>query len=168
VGTLVRALVALLGFVAVTCAGRPKMPDSASHPLLGKPLPQLAGRKTLTGTTLDEHSTAGKVVVVKFFAEYCEPCKVTLPAAEKLHREHRDVLFIGVSEDESRSTAEDVSQKYGLTFAVVHDPAQVLGGRFRVSTMPATFVADKSSVVRWFGDERLTEADLEGAIASLR
>ncbi len=50
----------------------------------------------------------------------------------------------------------------------MHDEGNVLSGRFRVSTMPTTFVADSTGVVRWVGGEGQTEDDLRRAIEAAR
>ncbi|MCA9596315.1 MAG: TlpA family protein disulfide reductase [Myxococcales bacterium] len=165
-----RRLFALLPLLAACSSAPPKLPPTAPSPLLEKPLPAFE-RPTLGGERVATQSYAGRPVVVKFFAEYCKPCQRTLPAAERLHREHPDVAFIGVSEDERESTARGVVQKHGLTFPVVLDRGNVLAGRFRVSEMPVTFVVDRRGFVRWVGSADQTEADFEqavGAVSSAR
>ena len=143
------------------------MPASAPSPLAGKPLPDVS-RRTLDGTKIDTKTLRGKVVVVKFFAEYCGPCKKTLPAAEALHREMPDVAFVGVSEDESASTANEIVARYRISFPVVHDAGQMLSGKFRVSEMPATFVAGADGTVRWVGGVDQSEDTLRRAIRAVR
>ena len=145
------------------CAGDKTMPASAPSALAGKPLPTFS-RRTLSGEKLDTKSLVGRVVVVKFFAEYCAPCTKTLPAAQALAAEHPGVAFIGISEDERASTAAELVTRHGLSFPVIHDAGQVLWGRFRVREMPATFVAGKDGIVRWVGDETADEATLRDAI----
>lgn len=153
--------------LALACGG-PRFPVSAPHALLGQPLPQIHHKQTLDGKELDARALAGKPVLVKFFADYCQPCKETLPAAERVHQTHPDVLFIGIDEDDSVETARTLAEHHGLTFPVVHDEGNVLSGRFRVSTMPMTFVADSSGVIRWVGAEGQTEADLTRAVEAVR
>jgi thiol-disulfide isomerase/thioredoxin len=157
--------VLFLAFLAA--CGRPTFPASASHALLNQKLPDLTARETLDGSPLDAKALEGKPVVVKFFAEYCKPCKETLPAVESLAKQYGDVVFIGMDEDESNSTARELVKQYGLTFPVVHDQGR-FRGRFRVTEMPMTFVADKTGLVRWVGDERQTEADLRRAVEAAR
>jgi len=105
---------------------------------------------------------------VKFFAKYCEPCKKTLPAAQRLHEQNGDITFIGIAEDEYQADVEEMVHAFKLTFPIIHDRGNVLAGRFRVNVLPATFVADATGKVRWVGGEDQTEADLEAAIESLK
>ncbi len=125
------------------------------------------GRQTLTGKRLDTSQLDGDLVVVKFFAKYCAPCQKTLPAAERLHRERENVVVIGVSEDETEAEAREQVETYGLTFRIVHDRGNAIAGRFRVSELPHTFVADRGRRVVWVGGPDQDESDLERAIDSL-
>jgi thiol-disulfide isomerase/thioredoxin len=154
--------------VCVSGCGPATYPASIAHPLLGQPLPAIHHRHTLDGQPVEAEQLAGKPVLVKFFAQYCQPCRATLPAAERLHESHPGVTFLGIDEDESAETADSLVKQYGLSFAVVHDEGNILSGRFGVSTMPTTFVADSQGVVRWVGGEGQTEDDLRRAIEAAR
>lgn len=159
----------IVAITAVVCGcGPATYPASIAHPLLGQPLPAIHHRHTLDGQPLEAEQLAGKPVLVKFFAQYCQPCRATLPAAERLHETHPGVVFLGIDEDESIDTADAIAKQYGLSFAVVHDEGNVLSGRFRVSTMPTTFVADSKGVVRWVGGEEQTEDELRRAVDAAR
>ena len=160
------ALAALACLAGPAC-GPPAFPVSASHPLLGGHLPEIH-RQSLDGHTVDKGSLSGTPVLVKFFADYCQPCKETLPAAERIHQAYPDVMFVGVDEDESGETARDVAHRYGLSFPVVHDASNVLAGRFRVTSMPMTFVADASGTIRWVGAEGQTEQEIRQAVQAAR
>jgi thiol-disulfide isomerase/thioredoxin len=142
-----------------------QMPPSAPSPLSGKALPDFQ-RRSIDGAKIDTKGLRGKVVVVKFFAKYCEPCKKTLPAAEALAKDRADIAFIGVAEDERESDVREVVGTYGLTFPIVHDRGNVLSGRYRVSEMPVTFVADAQGVVRWVGGPGQSEDDLSKAVTA--
>jgi cytochrome c biogenesis protein CcmG, thiol:disulfide interchange protein DsbE len=150
--------------------GRPPHPTSSfrAHPLLGQALPAVHHRQTLDGQPFDSGQLAGKPVLIKFFADYCKPCKETLPAAERVHEAHPEVLFVGIDEDESVETANSVAQRFSLTFPIIHDVDNVLAGRFRVTSMPTTFVTDTAGVIRWVGGEEQTEDDLTRAVEAAR
>jgi cytochrome c biogenesis protein CcmG, thiol:disulfide interchange protein DsbE len=143
-------------------------PASAAHPLLGQPLPPIRHRTTLDGQPLDTDRLAGRPIVVKFFADYCEPCKATLVAAQHIHTTHPNAVFVGVDEDESADVAAAVASHFGLTFPVILDPSNVLSGRFRVRSIPMTFVADTGGTIRWVGGEGQTEDELRAAVEAAR
>lgn len=149
------------------CNKARSVPPSAQHGKLGEPLPAIR-KRGLGGREIDSATAAGDIVVVKFFAQYCKPCKKTLPAAEKLHRKYDDVHVIGVAEDEYRSAVESMVATHGLTFPVIHDAAHTLAGRFRVTEMPITFVTDREGIIRWvLGPDQPHDA-LAAVVASLR
>jgi peroxiredoxin len=163
-----RALFVLALSSACASAGGPP-PTSSPSPLLGKPAPEF-DRRTLDGGRIDTSQLRGKVVVVEFFAEYCEPCRRTLPVVQRLHARSRgDVQFIGVSIDEYESTARAIAGDFGLTYPVIHD-AGGLRGRFRVTDLPATFVIDTEGTLNWVrvGGSGSTESELQRAIAQAR
>jgi thiol-disulfide isomerase/thioredoxin len=146
------------------CGKNAAYPPTLPHSLLDKPLPELKRWSTLDGAAVDPQSLAGRAVVVKFFASYCDPCKRTLPATERAYEAHANVVFLGISEDESSDTAKAMVSQYGLTFPVIKDRGQALFGRFRVDGLPATFVVDRAGLIRWVGGGAQSEEDLLAAI----
>ncbi len=160
-----RPLVAA-ALLALASCGAPGLPPSSPSPLVGKPAPVFR-RQALDGATIDTAAFQGKTVVYKLFADYCEPCKRTLPAFEKFHQEHPQVVFVGISEDESEEKAQGVVRLYRLSFPVVFDRENVLAGRLRTSEMPSTFIVDRTGTVRWYGDSRQNEEQLTRAIEAI-
>ncbi len=141
-------------------------PKTAPSVLLNKQLPELAGT-SIDGRPVPA-SLEGKIVVVKFFAKYCKPCKKTLPTAESLHRRYDDVALVGVAEDEEAADVQEMIEAYDLTFPIIHDKYNVVAGRYGVSQLPATFITDRQGNVSWVGAPGQTEDDLEAAVAAAR
>lgn len=127
------------------------MPSSA-HPHLHRQAPSFTQR-ALSGQSLSPSSFAGRPWVVAFFANYCRPCHERFPA---LREASQQVYVIGVSVDEDLQVASTQVRRFGLPFAVIHDPAHTLAGKFRVTTLPMTFVVDAHSVVTWVADASVT------------
>lgn len=155
--------------VLVACGGPSPPaapPASTQSSLLGKPAPSFK-REAVDGTHV-EVASAGRVVVVKFVAKYCEPCVRTLPAIEKLHAKHPEIFMVGISEDERESEARELVATYKLTFPVVHDNQQVLAARYRVRDLPVTYVLDGRGNVAWVGGPEKTESDLIAAIEAAK
>jgi thiol-disulfide isomerase/thioredoxin len=152
-----------VSLAVLACGSTSTLPKSAQSPLLSGPLPEFR-RNDLAGSTVNTKALGGNVVVVKFFAKYCVPCRKTLPATQALATERTDVRFIGVSVDESERDAREMVNQYGLSFPVVYDRGAVLAGRFRISELPATFVVGKSGNVVWVGTDAVDEVSLSAAI----
>lgn len=165
-----RAAASMLVLALVATGCRPSRPPPRSTPskILDAALPDF-DRPTLAGPRIDTKALRGKVVVVKFFARYCEPCKHTLPEAQRLHEELAgDVVVIGVSQDEEPKQTAALARDFRLTFPVVHDDGHILAGRFRVTEIPITFVVDRDGTVRWVGGPGMRPGDLARAVAALR
>jgi cytochrome c biogenesis protein CcmG, thiol:disulfide interchange protein DsbE len=135
-----------------------------NHALSHKPVVDFR-RATLAGGILDTVELRDKTIVIKFFADYCIPCRRTLPEAERVHRANPNVQFIGISEDESADIAQRLVQRYALTFPVVLDQENVLSARYRANEMPIAFVIRRGEIV-WVGGPDQTEAQLAAAVSS--
>ncbi len=141
-------------------------PPSAASAVLGAPMPAFK-RPSVQGPMFDTAATAGRVVVVDFFAAYCAPCQRALPAVERLARQRRDVVFVGVSLDDDAGLAMRQVARHRLTFPVVHDAGNALAGRFRVTNLPATFVIDGAGRIAWASGPGQSEGALDRAVAAV-
>jgi thiol-disulfide isomerase/thioredoxin len=103
------------------------------------------------------------VTIVKFVAKYCAPCQHSLPALERLHHEHPELVVVAVAEDESEDDAIGIVSTHHLTFPVIHDSGHILGGRYRVTDLPVTFVVDRAGVVAWVGGPEKSDGDIRAA-----
>jgi len=100
--------------------------------------------ETLDGgtATLEDHAHA--LVVLNFWATWCQPCTVEMPSLEALWREYRDrgLVVLGVSEDRGapRALIEPYVRNLELTFPILLDPDLAAGQAWRVTGLPATFL----------------------------
>jgi thiol-disulfide isomerase/thioredoxin len=119
----------------------------------------------LSGTLPD---TAGKVVVVDFWASWCAPCKASFPAYSKLQAKYRasGLVIVAVGVDESAAAYSAFVARTKPGFATVHDAKQALVARVQVPTMPTSYVLDRSGRVRFVhsgfhGDSTVAELGRE-------
>src|SRR5689334_11186881 len=103
---MLRATAAVaLSWIALGCAHAPTAPPPSSPSrLLGEALPTFR-RPTLQGGAFDTAAVKGRIVVVDFYADYCQPCQRTLPALEALHRRLPGLTIVAVSLDETPDRA---------------------------------------------------------------
>ncbi len=93
-------------------------------------------------------NTQGKVVLVDFFASWCEPCKESFPIMEELKQKYGDkVVIIAVNVDKKKSDMEEFLKKHPSTFTIVRDAANKLVNEVKIPTMPSSFLLDRSGKV---------------------
>src|SRR5207245_1040078 len=103
-----------------------------------------SSRERLDGgvTALAEHRE--RLVVVNFWATWCEPCTAEMPTLEALWRQYRarGLVVLGVSVDRGapRALLEPYVARLGLSFPILLDADLSASRAWRVTGLPATFV----------------------------
>jgi len=130
---------ACAGFCLSACAGHFKPGDA---------LPDLSQFK-LEGKLPD--ALKGKVVLLDFWASWCDPCKASFPVMEDLQKRYgpKGLVIVAVNVDEKRADMEDFLKQNLVTFTVVRDAAQKLVGQAGIATMPSSFLIDPEGHVRF-------------------
>jgi thiol-disulfide isomerase/thioredoxin len=123
---------------------------SLSHAALkaGDTIPDLSSYK-LEGAL--PASFKDKVVMLDFWASWCDPCKESFPTMEDLHRRYgpKGLLVIAVNVDENRADMEEFLKKHPATFSLVRDGSQKLVEKAGISTMPGSFLIDRQGKIRF-------------------
>ena len=127
--------------------------DRAGHAEVGKPAPELS-LETLNGKgKITLESLQGKTVVVDFWATWCGPCKQSFPKLEELSKRMGDkVEIIGVSVDDEKKGVLEFAKENGATFAIGWDEGHAIAEKWKVGTMPTTFIVDGTGTVRFIHD----------------
>jgi thiol-disulfide isomerase/thioredoxin len=114
----------------------------------GASFPDLAAFK-LEGRLPD--NLKGKVVMVDFWASWCDPCKESFPVMEDLHKRYgpRGLVIIAVNVDENRSDMQAFLKKNTATFTVLRDAKQKLVEQTGIATLPSSFLIDREGKVRF-------------------
>lgn len=104
----------------------------------------------------------GKVVLLDFWASWCEPCQKELPELEKLHKTLADTgpVVLGVNLDKDRKNALQYVQRLGLTFRMWHDPQGKTAEAYDPPKMPTSYVIDKTGIVRYINEGYHSPDDL--------
>lgn len=127
----------------------------------GQPAAAFALRD-LAGGELKLEELRGKVVVLDFFASWCEPCLKELPALETLHRKYAPagVVFVAINLDKERQNALELVSRLKLTLKVLLDPEGKIAERYDPPKMPSSYVIDRAGVVRFVNEGFSGAADL--------
>jgi len=102
------------------------------------------------GGTSSLSAERGKVVLVNFWATWCEPCKSEMPALQQLADELRDRPFVLYSVDlqEDAAQVQTFQHDFGLNLYAVLDEDGDVTRAYGVRALPATFVIDQRGVLR--------------------
>jgi len=109
---------------------------------------------SLAGSTVTLSSMKGKVVLVDFWAQWCEPCKKELPQLDRLAKQYaqKGVVIVAVNIDKQRENAERMVKQLGVSLPVLLDPAGSVAGTYDLPKMPTSFVIDKKGIVRFVNE----------------
>ena len=104
----------------------------------------------------------GQVVLLNFWATWCGPCRVEMPAFEAAFQNYGDagLAILAVNNAEPPAAVQAFRQEMNLSFPLVMDTDGAVQRRYGVQMYPSTFLLDRSGTIiaRHFGP--LTEAQL--------
>ena len=148
IGGLCLLLVAASGVAGWLLLFQPA-PAAATIARPGAQAPQIA-LQVVGGGTSDLTAERGKVVLVNFWATWCEPCKSEMPGLQQLADELSDRSFVLYSVDlqEDGPQVEAFQRQYGLKLYAVLDANGDVTRAYGVRALPATFLIDQQGVVR--------------------
>ena len=157
---------ATLGALAALGCGR----ESAPRVEIGQPAPRYAA-STLAGDSASLSSLAGKVVLLNVWATWCHPCRDEIPYLQSLYEKHRGegLEIIGVSVDTRGQEAEirEFATQFRMTYPIWRDPDERVQSIFLALGVPASYLIDRTGVLRWrrLGTIRATDTTLTRALA---
>ena len=117
---------------------------------LGEPAPNFQLRD-LNGHLITLSDLRGKVVLLNFWATWCGPCRVEMPAMEQLYRmfQRKDFEILAVSTDaQGAAITRPFQQENRLTFPILHDPDYRVGLTYGARSLPMTFLIDRLGIIR--------------------
>ena len=91
----------------------------------------------------------GKVVLLNFWATWCEPCLEEMPALERVGRAYRErgLVVLALSVDrEGASVVTPFVKQHALTFTIGLDPQQTVAKLYRVWALPATIILGRKGI----------------------
>ena len=106
----------------------------------------------LDGKAVDLANYKGKVVIIHYWATWCEPCKQDLSVLKVMQAEYgkENVVLIGVNVDNQRSDADAYLAENPLPWSQLHEPGGLdsrLSNELGVLTLPTMLLVDKEGKV---------------------
>ncbi|MDL2235192.1 TlpA family protein disulfide reductase [Christensenellaceae bacterium OttesenSCG-928-L17] len=100
----------------------------------------------LSGDTVHLSDFRGQVVLLNFFASWCNPCQIEMPAFERLQEEYpEDLVVFAVNCAERKETVAEFIEENGYTFMVGLDEENVI--YYPTNAIPYTLVLDREGKI---------------------
>jgi thiol-disulfide isomerase/thioredoxin len=152
-------------------ASAPQTKENALRVQVGQPAPEIQGTDS-SGQTFKLSDFRGKVVVIDFWASYCNPCMALVPHGQALVKrlEGKPFVLLGVNRDESRDLLKATEKAKSITWRSWHDGIEndeggPISKAWGVKVMPTMFVIDAKGIIRY--TDLATAKEMEEAVEKL-
>jgi cytochrome c biogenesis protein CcmG/thiol:disulfide interchange protein DsbE len=135
---------------------RPIAPQASRRlPVLGA-----SGRASLA-------SFKGDVVVLNFWASWCEPCQTEAPLLERAQSslERHSATVLGVTYLDASPDAQSFARRFGLTYPSLRDTEGTFAHAYGTDQLPESFVIDRLGRIVAISRGEIGQAFLNRAIA---
>jgi thiol-disulfide isomerase/thioredoxin len=167
---LIAAVALAVSATACSGSGSDGGTDAGTEDFLGakamhEPAPALAG-DSVDGQPLALADLRGNVVVVNFWATWCDPCRDEQPELVGLADDYRakGVEFLGVNERDDTAKARAWIQEFDVPYPSIVDEPGAWADDFAFFGLPDTYVIDAEGIIRWAVYGQTDATQLKGLI----
>jgi thiol-disulfide isomerase/thioredoxin len=124
------------------------------------------------GKTVRLTDFKGKVVYIDFWASWCGPCRMTMPASKQMHeqlseKQRKSIVFLYISIDAIKENWIKAMQDLGVQGVNVISPGNWNSpacGYFQINSIPRYMIMDKKGDIVDFNAPRPNDPDLLGRL----
>src|SRR5260370_25254440 len=96
-------------------------------------------------------SFKGKLVVLNFWASWCEPCKEEAPLLEnawkQVQAQGKDVIILGIDYQDSHNDGINFLQLNSITYPTVLDADGSVAIKYGITSLPVTIFINRNGTV---------------------
>jgi cytochrome c biogenesis protein CcmG/thiol:disulfide interchange protein DsbE len=136
-------------FIILLAFACKEKPEKSSLPKLGTAAIDF-NCQDLKGQTWSLDKVRGKVVLLRFWADWCPYCRYEMPVIDKYYRKlnKEGFLVLAVNVKQSPEVALAFTAQLDITFPVPLDPDGKMAKRYGVYAIPTNFLIDRQGVIR--------------------
>jgi peroxiredoxin len=125
--------------------------------------------ESISGGTESLADYGGQVVLLNNWATWCPPCKAEMPTLAAYYNEHaaEGFMIVAVEAGEPKDQVKAFADQLKLPFAVWLDPDGAALSAFKNSSLPNSYVIDRTGTVRLMWTGEITREALEQYVTPL-
>ena len=143
--------------------------EGAKPPAKGEPVPTFQADTLVGGRVTVPGDFRGKVVAVRFWANWCPYCRKEMaelqPVYVRLRGRGLEILAVNVAQD--RDTARRFAEPLGIRYPILLDPDGATARAYGVQALPQTLLLDRQGIVRGKIVGEATAEVFEGQVRGL-
>jgi thiol-disulfide isomerase/thioredoxin len=124
-----------------------------------------------TGASDSLANHKGEVVMLNFWASWCEPCRTEFPLLDGLYKKYKKLGFtvLAVNIEPDAKAAQGFLKNMPVSFPVLLDAKNSVSESYKVDAMPTTVLVDRAGNMRFLhrGYQPGYEAEYEKNIRAL-
>jgi peroxiredoxin len=92
----------------------------------------------------------GKVVLINFWAHWCQPCVYEMPFMQQVYDEwhERGLVVLAIHVGESAEEAASFVEEYSLSFPVLMDVEGIAAIQYGATSIPTTLLIDEEGLIQ--------------------
>jgi peroxiredoxin len=142
----------------------------ASGPVVGQPAPDFT-LKTLDGQTVTLSDLRGQPVVINFWASWCAPCRLEMPALQQAYEARRAeglvILAVNLTAQDRLAEVKTFVEELDLTMPILLDESGAVSELYRLLGLPTSIFVDGNGVIQRIHLGPMVEAQITQFMAEI-
>ncbi len=105
---------------------------------------------TFEGEQISSADLKGQVILVNFWASWCNPCEDEAPDLQnawEMYEPGGEVIFLGVDWTDTDTEAREYMERFGITYPNGPDYGTRISQDYRTTGVPETYIIDQNGVL---------------------
>ena len=107
--------------------------------------------KSLKGENIKLSEHRGEVIMLNFWATWCDKCKEGMPVLNDMYLKYRDKGFtlLSINTDKELKNVNKWLRGMRIAFPILFDEIHDASKKYEVDSMPATYILDRDGHLRY-------------------